>query len=208
MLGYPLQWQILKNIDVSPKAFDEYILRKFVRGNHVEDYIVSQMDGIVDKQKFVEYRDCIGYIDVVIDHKDYEAKVCVIPHEIKSVSNYKYKRISSNTQADPQHQLQAGFYALGLNTAHYAIDYVASDDYRIYTMIYELNGVKKDIDDIIDEYNAQIKKGIVPVFKPRYDWQKNPQYSNYPEFMELDEKQIEEKLKKDYPESYKLLKNK
>jgi CRISPR/Cas system-associated exonuclease Cas4 (RecB family) len=205
MLGWPLQWQMLKNIGIEGRKLDEYVLRKFLRGRHVEEWLVNHMEGVVEKQKFVEYQDAIGYVDVIVDHAGYESKVGVIPHEVKSVSNFKYKRIIKQVQADPQHQLQSCFYALALNKSHYAIDYVSTDDYRIYSMVYEVNGVKDKVDEVIKKYKQALKDKVVPVFEPVYAWQKNLEYNNYPQWMDLTAEQIVEKLKTSYPDNYKLL---
>jgi hypothetical protein len=195
MLGKPLQWQILKMILSDGKEFDEYTLRKFLRGKQIEEWLVSQMPGVVDKQKFVEYRDCVGYVDALVDTKDYNYNLGVIPHEVKSVANSKFKRIIDEGNADRSHKLQAGLYALALGTEHFAIDYVASDDLRIKTFIYETIEVANEINEIIRTFQETLKSGIVPVFKENEIWQKNPKYSDYPDFMELSQEEINEKLK-------------
>ena len=50
-LNDPLLWQVLYVLGVPQKPIDEYTLRKFLRGNHVEDWLLSNMD-CIDKQKF------------------------------------------------------------------------------------------------------------------------------------------------------------
>lgn len=193
MLGKPLQWQILKTIGVATKEFDEYTLRKFYRGKQIENWLINEMPNIIETNKFVEYKDCIGYVDAVVDTKDYNIKIGVIPHEIKSVANAKFKRI--NGGADRSHKLQAGLYALAMDTKHFAIDYVASDDLRVKTFIYETAEVKNEIDLIIKTFYETLKLGIVPVFQATEKWQENPKYSDYPEFAELAQEEINNKLK-------------
>jgi CRISPR/Cas system-associated exonuclease Cas4 (RecB family) len=205
MLGWPLQWQVLKSIGIEGKRLDEYVLRKFLRGHQVEEWLVNQMDGVVEKQKLVIYKDAIGYVDVIVDHAGYESKVGVIPHEVKSVSNFKYKRLIKQVQADPQHQLQACFYALALKSSHYAIDYVSTDDYRVYSMVYEVNGVSDKVNGVIKRYEEALKSPAVPKFEEVYAWQKNPDYNNYPDWMGLSEKEMLDRIKNQYPDSYKLL---
>lgn len=183
ILGWPLQWQVLKYLKVPQKPKDSYTLRKFLRGEHVEEYVASQMKG--ERQVQVEYKGCTGFIDVMED----------IPHEIKSVSNMKYKRIMSDKQADPQHQLQAGLYALAMKSSEFVIDYVATDDYRITSFVYEVAPLKSIIDGIIDEYNDCIERKEVPVFMPRYKWQENDQYNSYPEFSTNDKDKMKALLK-------------
>lgn len=206
MLGQPLQWQILKLIGVPSKEIDEYTLRKFQRGKDVEQWVVDKMVGIKETQKFVEYKDCVGYVDALVDTKDYQFKCGVIPHEIKSVANFKFKKIERDGKADNSHELQAAFYALSLGVDHFAIDYVASDDYRIKTWVYEVKDFKKEIDGIIDEVYNTIKSGVLPVFEPKEVWQKNPDYNNYPEWSALGPIELETKLKKEYPKAWDKLK--
>lgn len=195
MLGYPLQWQVLKTKGVKAKEIDEYTLRKFLRGDHVEEWVIQYMEAI-DTQVFCEYRDCIGYADAIVMMDNWSCKIQDnIPHEVKSVTNMKFAKIVKTGQADPQHILQANLYALALESSHFAIDYVASDDYRLETYIYPVDYAKAEVDRIIDEYNEAIKADRVPVFEPRYAWQKNKLYNNYPEWSELNEQQIKQKLK-------------
>lgn len=203
MLWQPLQWAVLKTIGVPQAEKDEYVLRKFKRGNHVEDWLVSHMNAL-DTQKFVEYKDAIGFIDALVDSTEWGLNFGIVPHEVKSVTNLKYKRIQS-TGPDKSHILQAGFYALADLREYFAIDYVASDDYRIETYLFEARDYKAEIDSIIDRYNTQLKSGIVPVFYANEKWQENPEYNNYMEFRDLNVFEIMELLKTKYPESYKKL---
>jgi hypothetical protein len=195
MLGKPLQWQLLKKLGVPSKPFDEYTLRKFLRGQQIEDWFLSNVE-TEDTQKVVNYRNCIGYVDALIkyDERIPELKGLVIPHEVKSVTNAKFRRITKTKEADPQHSLQAGLYALALKSSYYAIDYIASDDLRVETYIYKTEKIKEEIDKIISEYDNALRDRKVPVFTPRYDWQKNLQYSDYPDWQELTEEQIEKRI--------------
>jgi hypothetical protein len=196
MLSWPLQWQILKHLKVEPKPFDLYTLRKFLRGRTVEDWLVTQMPGIVEKQKFVEYRGVVGYIDALVDSSNYEFKEGRIVHEIKSTSNAKFKNITDNNQPDPGHCLQACLYALALKTDYFAIDYVASDDLRVTTFILKTGDYSKEVDRIISDYDSQLGKKEVPAFEPLYAWQKNIKYATYPEWIELTKEEIKEKCKR------------
>ena len=196
MLGQPLLFQILKKLNVKEKDFEPYVLRKFKRGNHVEEWIKKYMDGIISEQEEVTYRDAFGKIDVLIDSSSYEFNLGIIPHEIKSVANMKFKNILRNGEADPQHKLQACFYALAKNSKYYAIDYVASDDYRIKTMIYETEDLKEEVDKIIDEYNYHIENKIIPDFVARYKWQESKEYSMFPDFIGLKSDEVKIILEK------------
>lgn len=186
-LGWPLQWQCLSHLKVDPPPVDDYTLRKFLRGNQIEDWLVTMIPDLQEKQKFVEYRNTVGYIDAVVGG---------IPHEIKSVTNAKYKWITKKKAADDAHLLQAAFYATALGTDTFAINYVASDDLRVTTYVCETDDYKDRIDSIIDTYDKQIAQKEVPVFKPMYPWQGDMKYSTYPEWMELNEQEIKDKMER------------
>jgi len=184
ILGWPLQWQVLKYLKVPQQEKDQYTLRRFLRGEHVEEFVAGMMDDI-KQQVEVYYREAIGYVDVLTDN---------MPYEIKSVANSKYKWILRQAGADPQHKLQGAFYALGLGMSEYSIVYVASDDYRITTFTYLTLDSKDEIDRIIDEYNGAIKNKVVPPFRARYKWQEKFQYNSYPEFMNAGTERIQQLL--------------
>lgn len=192
-LNSPLQWQILHSLGVEGKEVDNYTLRKFLRGKQVEDWYVSEINP-VEKQKFVEYRNAVGYIDAIMDTKDWDFPFGVIPVEIKSTSNAKFKRVEKQG-ADHGHILQACFYAVALQVPHFAVSYVATDDYRIKTYVLDTHDYKDEIDEIITTYDEAKKVGVIPVFKAREKWQENPEYNSYSEWMGLDEGELAEKLK-------------
>lgn len=182
MLNDPLQWQILKVLGVEPRPLEEYVLRKFFRGKQIEDWLVNEIPDVIEKQKFVEYNKCVGYFDAMVDTKNWDCMVGVIPVEIKTLSNAKYKRILENTP-DKGHILQGALYGLAKKTDHFAIIYVASDDLRIKTYIYETKEFKQDIDEIIRRFYEQLATGIVPEFNPNEKWQADPKYNKYPDFI-------------------------
>lgn len=190
MLNDPLQWKILKVLGVPSKELEEYTLRKFFRGKQIEDWVISEIPDVIEKQKIVEYKDCIGFADALIDTKDWDFKLGVIPVEIKSVANAKYKRIVSSGGADKGHILQAGYYALGLQKEHFAVIYVASDDLRILTYIYETKDYQQEIDEIIERFYTALKSGTIPKFEAREGWQKTLKYSKYPLWVGLNEEEL------------------
>ena len=189
MLYMPVQWQVLKTIGVSQKPFDEYTLRKFKRGNHVEEWLISHMLNVIEKQKFVEYKGAIGYVDAIVDSKGYEVEKGIIPHEIKSVSNAKFKRITTAGSPDMGHIYQACFYAMAIDADYFAIDYVSTDDYRIETYVIATEKYKKQVDDAIKAFNDAMAlykaTGTIPAFEAKEKWMANVQYNNYPTFVEL-----------------------
>src|SRR3990167_6381540 len=130
-LGWPLQWQMLHYFKISPLKPDEYTLRKFVRGKDVEDRIVSWLKA-EKTQVSVNYRDVVGFCDVVLDY----------PIEIKSVTNMAFKHIQKEG-AKRGHKLQGELYAKALGFDRYAIAYVASDDYRVLCLEYDVSETDK-----------------------------------------------------------------
>lgn len=193
-LPWPVQWQILHYLGVEKKPFDDYTLRKFKRGRDVEDWLIGNILNLVESQKFLEYRNTVGFADTIVDTKLYENPVGVIPIEIKSTANSKFKWIKQNQEPDDGHILQGCLYALAEDSSHFGVTYVASDDYRTLTFILETKWYKQRVDTIIDTYQEQVDKREVPVFEPLYSWQKSQKYSPYPEWADLTEKEILEKM--------------
>lgn len=206
-LGSPLQWAVLHVLGVPGKDLEEYVIRKFERGNHVEEWLVGQMPGLINKQKFVEYRDAVGFVDALVDMRDWNLDIGVIPHEVKSVTNANYKWIQRDGYKTP-HALQGAFYALALGADKFALNYVATDDYRVTTYMLETKDFKDRIDKVIDDFKATIAEGEIPPFEPLEKWQENDKYNSYLEFKDLSPLQAKALLKTKYPESYKKLCNK
>jgi hypothetical protein len=204
-LGQPRQWQVLKAIGVPGKEIEEYVLRKFKRGIQVEDWITSHM-GTGEPQKYVEYRNVVGFVDklMIVPEfygEDWIEKVgTLLPREVKSVTNMKFKWLNKTKEADIGHRLQGSLYALSLGLAYYAIDYVASDDFRIMSLIYDVRDTRDEVERIIGSFDAHVANGIVPVFEPYVDWQKNPDYNNYPDWVGLSADQVMRKLTTEFPE--------
>ena len=187
-LYWPLQWQILATQFKLKSHFDEYTLRKFQRGKDVEDWLLKQVE-TKDKQKFLEYKGVIGYCDAVVDTKDWDNKVGVIPLEVKSVTNQKFKYLADRGP-DKGHILQNALYALALKSDYHAITYVASDDYRTLTFIEETVYAKKEIDKIIKEFNKAVESKTIPLFEPREKWQANMKYNMFGLFAGLKEVEL------------------
>ena len=180
-LGHPLQWQMLHYYKVKPAKIEEYTLRKFQRGIDVENRIVEWV-APTQAQVPVTYRGVAGIADMVLD----------CPVEVKSVTNMAFKYLQKEG-AKRGHKLQAELYAKALGFKEYMVAYVASDDYRVLCLPYE---VGEEVDKVIDEYEKQVKSGIVPTFKAEEKWQSDKKYSAYPEWTKLDEQEIAEKLAK------------
>lgn len=178
-LGWPLQWQMLHHLKIPQKPIDEYTLRKFARGNDVEDRIVEWVKPN-QAQVACEYRGVVGIADMIIDY----------PIEVKSVTNASFKYIQKEG-TKRGHRLQGELYAKALGYPRYAIAYVASDDYRVLCIEEE---VTNEVDKVIDEYEAQMAIGAVPIFVPIEKWHKLPEYNPYPDWMKLDDAGIANKL--------------
>ena len=192
-LYWPLQWQILATQFGLKSHFDDYTLRKFQRGHDVEDWFIKQIEPL-EKQKFLQYEGVIGYCDSIVDTKDWDMKVGIIPLEVKSVTNMKYKRIEKQGP-DKGHILQNAFYALALNVEYHAISYIASDDYRILTTIHKTENSEKEIEKIIDDFYEAVEAKIIPLFVPREKWQADIKYNNFAEFVGLNAEELKEKYK-------------
>lgn len=180
-LGWPLQWQMLHYFKVPGKPIDEYTLRKFQRGIDVEHRVIEWLAPAEDKKQVpVEYRECVGFADVVLDY----------PVEIKSITNmaFKYKQKEGPSYG---HKLQAELYAKALGFDKFAVAYVASDDYRVLCFEEPVTG---EVDVIIDAYNTQVASKTVPVFEAKEKWHAMADYSPYPEWKDLGPVEIAAKL--------------
>ena len=204
-LGDPLQHQILHSIGVPKDKLQEYTIRKFRRGNHVEDWLRENMPNLVEKEKFVEYRGVVGYIDAFVNMEGWDVGKGLMPHEIKSVTNASFKWIKKGG-VKRNHALQGCLYALATESPQFMLHYVASDDYRVESFLVDVKDWQKEVEQIIDDYNKQKALGIVPVFEAKEKWQEDKKYNSFSRFLELSEKEIEELLKNEYQESYKKLK--
>lgn len=181
-LGWPLQWQMLHYFKVPRTPIDEYTLRKFARGNDVEERVMKWIAPKPEQMQVqIEYRGCVGFADVVLEY----------PIEVKSVTNMAFKWKMKEGPSF-SHKLQAELYAKALGYDKYGVAYVASDDYRV--LCFE-EQVTNEVDKVIDEYEAQVKKGTVPVFKAKEKWNEMEAYNPYFEWSKLTEKEIAKKLK-------------
>lgn len=194
-LGNPLQWQILKSLGVPKAPVDGYTLRKFARGRHVEEWLLGNVSGVTGTQVPVDYRGVVGFADATVDTAEWDYKLGIIPVEVKSVSNAKFKRLKQRGETDRNHRLQGGLYATALGAVHFAVIYVASDDYQIRVHIHETDDSLGEINAIISEYDAQKESGLVPPFTPIEKWQADAKYNPYPEWASLTAEEIKNKLK-------------
>lgn len=183
-LGDPLQWQILRAMGVPTEPIDDYTLRKFKRGNDVEEWYLTTIPDVLARQEEVLYRGVVGYLDSMVETAQWEFPSGKLPLEVKSVSNAKFKRIEAQG-ADDNHKLQCGLYGLAKEAENFAISYIATDDYRVKTFIFKTEDFAKEINQIIARFDKQRATGKVPAFEPVQKWQANAKYNRYPQFSEL-----------------------
>lgn len=180
-LGWPLQHQMLHYFKVPQAPVDEFTLRKFQRGNDVEERVMKWLAPGPDKMQVpVEYRGTVGIMDVLMEY----------PIEVKSCTNFAFKH--KQTEGPSRgHRLQGMFYAKALGYDKFGVAYVASDDYRVLCFEEE---VTNEVDEVIDRYEAQVKAGIVPAFVAEEPWQAKEDYNSYFEWSKLSEAEIAAKL--------------
>ena len=209
-LGKPLLEQMLYVLGVPTKSNDDYTLGLFKRGEDVEDAIVSLIEPD-ETQVEVFYRDTIGIVDAIRNGMVYE---------IKSVKASMWRYIDPthdkkmreggkmvDTYGGPkrQHVYQAVQNGLALGKDQVTVLYVCADDYRTAAHVINVAEIKPEVDSIITRFNDQMKSGKLPAFEAIENWQNNPQYSNYPDFISLEPEQMMEKLEQQYPMAYEKL---
>jgi hypothetical protein len=180
-LGWPLQWQMLWHYKIPQEANDAFTLRKFQRGHDVEERLMKWLAARPeDMQVPVTYRGIVGIADVILEY----------PVEVKSTTNraFRYKQKDGPSRS---HVLQGELYAKALGYTKFGVAYVASDDYRVLCFEEEVTG---EVDAVIDVYERQVETGIVPLFEAKEQWQALAEYNPYPEWMDLNEEEIADKL--------------
>lgn len=212
-LGKPLLEQVLKVIGVPQKPMEDYTLGLFRRGNSVEDNIIDIMKPD-ESQVEVEYRNCVGVVDIVKDGKIYEVKsVKNSQFQYLDPTNDKKRRTAEGMKpvydgVKYAHALQGGLYALALGKPEFTIIYVSADDLRTIPHTVQTKEIKGEIDKIISDVEMALNNHKLPKWEAREEWQaKYPQYSSYPDWISLDPELAMTKLKNSYPDSYKKLIN-
>ena len=189
MLYQPVRFQVLKTIGVPRKAIDPYTLGKFKRGNDVEEWCVDQLEGmgvLIAKHELLTYRVAVGYVDAIVDSNKLQFKQDRMPHEVKSVTNAKLRRIAK-TGVDWHYKLQASFYARAMTANYYAVDIVSAEDLRPNIYIFKTREMIRDIDKAIDAYQEAMKawkdNKVLPKFEanPRVKWTGNKKYAMFDE---------------------------
>lgn len=139
------------------------------------------------KQYKSTYRDCIGYVDSIIDTDLMEAKKGIMPFEVKSVTSYKYKHVKKQGGGDWHHCLQACQNALGMGIKYFGLVYISKEHDDPHIMIYQVREFKNDVDKIISNYKKALENWAnnreLPAFEldSRVKWL-IPNYSPFEEF--------------------------
>jgi hypothetical protein len=203
-LWMPVLFQVYKTIGVPKKPMEAYVLGKFKRGDDVEDWFVEQMQKnglLLDQQVRVMYRECVGFVDALVDSNKMLFKQGPMPHEIKSVTNIKLKRIAKDGEVDYHYQMQACFYAMALGLKYYAVDVVSAEDLRTNVYIFETAKLAGEVDAAITKYENAMKdwkeKKILPKFEPnpKVPWTAKLEYAPFtPDWVESDTETIMKKL--------------
>jgi len=188
-LNDPLQCQVLYALGVKKAPFDEYAIRKFKRGNHVEAWIKQFLGNDLQSQKKLEYRNVVGRLDALVDTAKWDFPHDIVPVEIKSVANAKFKRILANGP-DRGHIYQAVHYGIASGVDYVAVLYVASDDYRVQTYWIRVSDYKKEVDKIINDFDLAMATKTIPDFIAREKWQENPKYNPYFEWKDKSRKEL------------------
>jgi len=183
MLGMPTQWQILKHLGIKPTEFTMRTMLVFKRGRDVEDMLIASVreKHEVKDQVACKYRDCVGYLDMLVDGNAIE---------IKSTNTMAYRHILKENNAKKGHALQAGLYGLALDMKEFKVCYVNTDTYQTITFTYKTKDFKKEIDGIIDFYNECIRKKKIPLYTAIERWNSLPNYQKYPDYAKLDKNEL------------------
>jgi len=190
--GNPLQWQVLDVLGVEAKPFETYTKLLFERGYDVEKKILSILGG--QQQTFVSLGKICGFCDVILDTKDWDIPLGVIPFDIKSIGGMKMKRIKSAKGADMKAILQTCFYAMALGKDDFGVIYVNADAYDIETFTYRTKDVEPLVLNEIKQFEEAMNKCEVPVFEAKEAWQKNAKYNNFKDWMDLSKEECQKKL--------------
>ena len=205
MLYMPLRVQLLKHLKVPGKPMEAYVLGKMKRGKDVEDWYVGQLDKakvLLEKQKRVEYRGVLGFVDAVVDSDKMFFKQGVMPHEVKSVTNMKLKRIDTTKEVDFHYKMQGCLYALAMGRPYYAIDIVSAEDLRPNVYVFETKELQPEVERVITAYEQAVKdweeKQILPPFvaNPNVKWTEKIEYLPFePFWVTASDEEVKAKIK-------------
>lgn len=202
-LGKPLREQVLKVIGVPEKPVDDYVLRLFARGHQVEEWYLNaiQADELQVQTTYTspEGHEVVGVIDGIKDDT-------II--EVKSVKNSQLKWLKKEG-AKLDHALQATLYAMAEGKEQVKVVYVSAEDFQTHEFDIQTDALAVVINaTTLAVYDQILNKKTLPDWKPIQEWHESanyPKYSSYPDWVSLDTTTAMDKLKREYPESYKKL---
>lgn len=170
-------------------------------------------------QKESGYQGGTGYVDIAqyIGEKD---KREGIYHEIKSSTKMAYDKVSASGAtakaaekrgevAIPapylHHALQLAYYCLGDDVTRGFLHYFNADDYRLCTFAINPLDYKEEIDKEIEDIRTVFLTKQLPPFEGFLPYHKVKSYHSYKEWNDLSPSEMMNKLKSEFPESYKKL---
>lgn len=166
-------------------------------------------------QKEGGYQGGVGYIDLAQIVKGGD-----VYHEIKSSTKMAYDKVSASgaskraaekrgeeAKAAPylHHALQLAYYCLGDNVTRGFLHYFNADDYRLCSFAINPLDYKEEIDKEIEDIRSVFLTKQLPAFMGFLDYHKLKAYWSYKEWNELTPSEMMNKLKSEYPDSYKKL---
>jgi hypothetical protein len=177
ILLWPTQWQILKMAGEPQSPIPPERLGTLRRGVLLEDELARLLKASghrVDTQTFVEYRDVVGYVDLLVDGE-------VV--EVKTTAQKTFKRLK---QAKTSHVLQSCLYALALEKDDFSVCYIATDNLFIKQYNYKTSKWAPRVEKCINIFNSNMEKfrekNIVPGFSARERWQNATSFNPFPKF--------------------------
>lgn len=157
---------------------DVRVLAIFKVGNIFEEFVFSLITDEIKRQVEIRTNDCLGYADGVIENEVIEIKT---QHSRKfwHVAKEKSETLGNGDdfsieQHNPEHVMQAGYYAMILGKEFIRLIYVSKDDLCIDEYRIRVNEeIKKKITDEIEKLNFYWSKGLPPAAPRLYPDKKN-----------------------------------
>lgn len=151
---------------------DVRTLSIFKVGNLFEEFVFSLMPLEIERQVKTETTDCLGYADGVFENEVIELKTQhsrKFWHVNKEKNETQQQGIEfSITQHNPEHIMQAGFYAVTLGKEFIRLIYISKDDLCIDEyQIKMTDEIKKKIEDEFKTLNYYWDKKELPPAVPR-----------------------------------------
>ncbi|MGK2896076.1 MAG: hypothetical protein ACSLEY_00525 [Candidatus Saccharimonadales bacterium] len=103
------------------------------------------------------------------------------------------------------HELQLAYYCLGADIHQAFLHYFNADDYRLCSFSINPNDYKAEIDREIDDIEACFALKQLPPLEGFLPFHKVKAYHSYKDWNDLSPSAMMEKLKSEYPDSYKKL---